>query len=103
MKQMTEMKKEACRRNVRRLDRKYSINVGKKLKFLREMNDLSQQDIASMLGVTQSAVYMWEKSANMPTLKTLIYLSFIYGFPTPGAMVNFIIDTSIVIKEDEKE
>ena len=43
----------------------------KRLKELRAQKDMSQAELAEMLGVTQQAVGRWEKDLNMPDLDML--------------------------------
>ena len=42
-----------------------------KLKELRAKKDMSQAELAEILGVTQQAVGRWEKELNMPDIETL--------------------------------
>ena len=42
-----------------------------KLKELRAKRDMSQAELAEILGVTQQAVGRWEKELNMPDIETL--------------------------------
>ena len=47
----------------------------KNLKKLREQYKLSQQDLAELLGVTQQAIYKYEKTPVEPSVSTLIQMS----------------------------
>lgn len=45
--------------------------LSNKLKELRAKKDMSQAELAEILGVTQQAVGRWEKDLNMPDLEML--------------------------------
>jgi transcriptional regulator with XRE-family HTH domain len=47
------------------------LNVGERLKTLREMNGMSQRALAKKAGVTNGIVSMIEKNRNSPSLATL--------------------------------
>ena len=49
------------------------------LKKLREDKDLSQAELAQLLGVDQSAVCLWEKGKTMPRVNVAIRLAKILG------------------------
>lgn len=51
----------------------------KNLKKLREENKLSQQALAEKLGITQQAVYKYERTAIEPDIETLIKMAGIFG------------------------
>lgn len=50
----------------------------KNLKKLREENKLSQQALAEKLGITQQAVYKYERTVIEPDIETLIKLANIF-------------------------
>lgn len=47
----------------------------KNLRLLREKHGLSQQSLAEKLGITQQAVYKYEKTSVEPDIATLIQLA----------------------------
>lgn len=47
----------------------------KNLKKLREEHGLSQQQLAEMLGITQQAVYKYERTSVEPDISTLIKMA----------------------------
>jgi len=49
------------------------------MKKHRERLRLSQQDVADILGVTQSTVAMWENGSNKPTYRNLSKLAEAFG------------------------
>lgn len=48
-----------------------NISLGKLIKVLRKKQNMSQEDLASILGVTTSAVSKWETGKNMPDMDML--------------------------------
>ncbi len=47
-------------------------NIGKRIKDLRKKNDLTQEKLANLLGVTDKAVSKWERGATMPDLSLIV-------------------------------
>ncbi len=47
-------------------------NIGKRIKDLRKQNDLTQEKLANLLGVTDKAVSKWECGATMPDLALIV-------------------------------
>lgn len=52
---------------------------GKNIKELRLERDMSQKMLAEKIGVTQGAVYFWEKEINEPTVGYIIKLATLFG------------------------
>lgn len=50
-------------------------NMGKRIKELRKKNDLTQEKLAALLGVTDKAVSKWECGLTYPDLGLIIPLS----------------------------
>ena len=50
-------------------------NIGKRIKDLRKQNDLTQEKLATLLGVTDKAVSKWECGATMPDLALIVPLA----------------------------
>lgn len=61
----------------------------KNLRLLREERGLSQQKLADLLGITQQAVYKYEKLAIEPDILTLIQIADIFN-----VSVDFLIGRS---------
>ncbi len=56
------------------------IEVGDRIKRLRETKGLEQSDLADMLGYkSQSTISKWESGTNLPTGKNMIKLAQIFG------------------------
>ena len=49
------------------------------LQKMRKSSNLSQQDVAHALGVTQSAVSHWEQGITRPTVDSLIAISKLFN------------------------
>ena len=52
---------------------------GKNIKELRIEKNMSQKMLADKIGVTQGAVYFWEKEINEPTVGYIIKLATVFG------------------------
>lgn len=52
--------------------------IGKYIKFLREKNNLTQEELAKKVPVTRDAVSKWETGRIIPDIETLIILSNIF-------------------------
>lgn len=53
--------------------------LGKNIKELRQEKGFTQAQLAEQIGVTQGAIYFWEKEINEPTAGYLIKLARIFG------------------------
>lgn len=49
--------------------------IGERIKLLRQKNDLTQKDIATMLEISRTAVNSWEMEVSVPSAAYLIELS----------------------------
>lgn len=58
------------------------INFGNKLKKLRLQNHMTQQQLASLMGVTKSVVSYYELQERIPSPEILIKLSTIFHVST---------------------
>ena len=54
------------------------VKIGAFLKELRNHNNLTQEQIAEKLGVSQRSVSRWENGNTMPELGVLVELSVFY-------------------------
>lgn len=52
---------------------------GKNIKDLRTEKNMSQKMLAEKIGVSQGAVYFWEKEINEPTAGCIIKLATLFG------------------------
>ena len=56
-----------------------NYNIGVKIKQLRLGASMTQEQLASRLGVSPQAVSKWESGTNMPDIQILPELSVIFG------------------------
>ena len=55
------------------------VSIGKKIKYLREANDMSQEDLANLLYVSRQAISKWEKGLTLPDIINIVRLSQIFN------------------------
>lgn len=58
-----------------------SIALGDTIKTMRLSRDLSQQDLAEKIGVSRSAIGMWERGVREPNLDTIEALADVFNVP----------------------
>lgn len=49
-------------------------NIGKRIKEERQLNKLTQQELAEQIGVTQDSISLWEKGKRIPDTQYIISL-----------------------------
>lgn len=69
---------------------------GRNIKELRTERNMSQKVLAEKIGVSQGAVYFWEKEINEPTAGYIIKLATLFGVSTDELL-------SYEVKKDNKE
>ncbi len=52
--------------------------IGKELRYQRESNHLSQNELARATGFTQAAISLWEKDERTPSIDACIKLADVY-------------------------
>lgn len=57
------------------LERNKNTMIGGKIKQLRKQHHLSQEDLASKIGVTQTTVTAWENNKSIPGADTLLFIA----------------------------
>lgn len=55
-------------------------NFSKRLRELRVEKNLSQSELAKLIGVTQSGIAKWETGVREPSIDVLISLSKFFGY-----------------------
>ena len=55
---------------------------GDRLKELRKNNNISQEKLGELLGVSSNAIYSWEISGTQPSLETINKLAEYFGVTT---------------------
>ncbi|MCL2508995.1 MAG: helix-turn-helix domain-containing protein [Oscillospiraceae bacterium] len=79
--------------------------VCEKIKNLRELNQMTQSDLARKLGVTRSSVNAWEMGINTPSTQYLVELAQLFRVSTDYLLG---VERSVTVRvdhlaEDEKE
>lgn len=69
-----------------------------KLLALRARDHLTQTALATAVGVTRQAVYMWEKGQSYPEAETLLALRRLFG-----VSIDALLDDTISLSEKEAE
>ena len=69
---------------------------GQNIKELRVEKNMSQKMLAEKIGVTQGAVYFWEKEINEPTVGYIIKLAKVFGVSIDDLL-------SYEVQKDQKE
>ena len=54
-------------------------NISKRIYQLRKEKNLSQQQVAKAIGVTQKAIDFWEKGINEPKATYIVNLTIYFG------------------------
>lgn len=70
--------------------------IGKYIKFLRERNNLTQEELAKKVPVTREAVSKWETGRRIPDIETLIILSKIFNVPIESLLSGGESDNAMV-------
>ncbi|MFP7176853.1 helix-turn-helix domain-containing protein [Priestia filamentosa] len=55
------------------------MDLGERLKILREVRNISREDLAQKMNVSRQAVYKWETNKGYPDIENLIKLSELYN------------------------
>ncbi len=75
-----------------------SIQIGKYLSVLRKYYKITQDELASRLGVTRQAISKWETGATIPDVELLMKLSELYGIS-----INDILKADVESVKFQKE
>ena len=79
--------------------------ICEKIKNLRELNRMTQTDLAKKLGITRSSVNAWEMGISFPSTQYLVELAQLFKVPTDyllGLERNVMVRVDH-LAEDEKE
>lgn len=74
----------------------FFIKWNKRIRDLREDNDLTQEDLASQLGISKRTLLRYESGVSEPTISVLISLSLLFN-----VSVDYIIGTKDTTEIDE--
>ena len=62
------------------------IMIADRIKLLRQENDMTQSDLARILGITRSSVNAWEMGISVPSTQYVIEMSRIFHVSTDYLM-----------------
>ena len=71
------------------------MNLGNKIKTLRKEHNLTQENLAEMLGVSYQAISRWENNITSPDISTLPILANIFN-----VTVDYLLDVNITKNEE---
>lgn len=74
----------------------FFMKWNKRIRDLREDNDLTQEDLASQLGISKRTLLRYESGVSEPTISVLISLSLLFN-----VSVDYIIGTKDTTEIDE--
>ncbi len=69
-------------------DRRIAERLGKKLRKLRQGLNLTQNEVAKMLGISTASVHQWEQGYSFPSAAILLRLMKIFGIRDIWALVE---------------
>ena len=55
------------------------MNIGKRIHEIRQQKNLTQEQLASDLGISRQAVSKWESDKAIPDIENLMYISNLYN------------------------
>ena len=81
------------------------INMAERIRFLREQHGMTQTDLAKKLGISRSAVNLWEMSVSVPSIANIIEMTKIFHVSADYllSVSNEIVVDISDLKNDQKE
>jgi transcriptional regulator with XRE-family HTH domain len=76
--------------------------LNKNIKELRIENGLTQKELAEKIGVSQGAVYFWEKGINEPTAGYLVSMAELFGVSV-DELLSYVVPGKGKMTEKEGE
>ena len=76
--------------------------TGAKIKDLRAEHNLTRQEVADYLNVSQQAVYLWECGGSMPSVDNISRLALLFGVTISDIVVSVKHDNSVCIPGKER-
>ena len=64
-----------------------TMSIGKKIKYLRELKGMTQEELANLLYVSKQAVSKWEKGVTLPDIENIIRLCELFNVD-----INYLLD-----------
>ena len=74
------------------------LNIADRIKYLRDKHGMTQTDLARKLGISRSAVNLWEMSLSSPSLSNIIEMKDIFQ-----VSIEYLLDLSDTITVDITE
>ena len=56
------------------------MNIGKRIQQIRQDKSITQEKLATDLGISRQAVSKWESGKAIPDIENLMYISSLYVF-----------------------
>lgn len=86
-------------------------SFGHRLKRLRELSGMTQQEVADKLGVSKNSIYLYEKGINQPTFEKLVNLcilmeanpNYLLGWEQRGGIRDALEDLSEAMRGESEE
>jgi len=75
-----------------------NIKIGAKIKELRKRDDVTQERLAEVLGVTNQAISRWESETGYPDIEYILPIARFFNITA-----DFLLDNDIIQKNDECE
>ena len=72
------------------------MNVGQKIKELRQENGLTQEDLAEQLGVSFQAISRWENGTTYPDITLLPIIANMFD-----VTIDYLLDMESLKKDEE--
>lgn len=69
--------------------------ISERIKYLRELNSLTQTDLAKKLGITRSSVNAWEMGISVPSTQYIVELANLFEVSTDYLLC---LDTTSTLK-----
>ncbi|MBQ7379070.1 MAG: helix-turn-helix transcriptional regulator, partial [Clostridia bacterium] len=67
--------------------------MGQIIRRLRKESNLTQEELAELLGITSQAVSKWENDTGMPDISQIVPIAHVFGVTTDILFGNACIDS----------
>lgn len=81
------------------------MNVADRIRYLRDKHGMTQTDLARKLGISRSAVNLWEMSISMPSLSNIVEMTKIFQVTTDYLLAlseNITVDITDLTNEERE-
>ncbi|TCO73114.1 helix-turn-helix domain-containing protein [Marinisporobacter balticus] len=79
------------------------MSLGEKIQILRKLKGLSQEELASALGVSRQALSKWECNTSIPDISKIVALSNYFSVSTDYLLKDEYIDENVVLSTETKK